>query len=332
MDERRRQDPDAPRRGPRAPDPTARNEETPTPEDTSRPVRWGREALLLLVGTVRQSLNDGVPNLAGALTYYALLSIFPALIVVVSLLAIVGQEATTRVLVDLMQQLLPEQAASAVEAPLEGVISDRAGLSALLSVGFVIAIWSASGYVGAFMWASRQMFEVEEGGSFLRNLARRIGYALGIMVLLAVLAVLLVASGPIVQFVGDALDIGDEALQLWAWLRWPLLLLAAALLFSILYTIAPDARRPGFHWLTLGGLLAVVLWLAVTLGFNFYVNQFADYSATYGALAGVIVFLFWLWLSNMAVLVGAELNSELARRRTLPSEAATSSAEEEQAA
>jgi membrane protein len=262
-----------------------------------------------------------VPTLAGALTYYALLSLFPALLVVVSLLALVGQETTTRVLIDLMAEVLPPEAAGAIESPLENLIADRTGIGALLSLGFVIAVWSASGYVGAFMWASRQMFEVEEGGSFVRNTIRRIAFALVILVLLAVLTVLLVAGGPVAGFVGEALDIGEEALRLWGWLRWPLLLLAAALLFSILYAAAPDTRRPGFHWLTVGGLLGVALWIVVTLVFNYYVTRFADYSAMYGALAGVIVFLLWLWLSNMAVLIGAELNAELARRRTLPPEA-----------
>jgi membrane protein len=265
--------------------------------------------------TAQQSIEDSIPTLAGALTYYALLSLFPALVVVVGLLALVGQEATTGALVDIMGELLPEDAAAAIEGPLEDLIADRAGLRALLSIGFVIAIWSASGYVGAFMWASRQVYDVESGGSFLRNLIRRIAFALGILVMLAVLTILLVASGPVVEVVGSALDIGDEALRVWGLLRWPLLVLAAIVLFSILYASAPDVRRPGFHWLTLGGLLGVVLWLAATAVFNFYVTSFADYSATYGALGGLIVFLLWLWISNMAILVGAEFNSELIRQQ-----------------
>ncbi len=275
---------------------------------------WHRSLLELVGGTVRHALSDSVPTLAGALTYYALLSLFPALIVVAGLLALTGREATTGLLVDVLGQLLPQEAARAIEGPVEQVVANTSGIGALLSVGLVVAVWSASGYVGAFVWAARHVYDVESGGSFLRGLARRLGFALVILVLLAVLTVVLVMSGSATAVVGDALGVGEGALRAYDLVRWPLLAAAAVILFSTLYAAAPAARRRGVPRLSAGGLLAVVVWLAGTAAFDLYVSRFADYGAVYGALGGFVVFLLWLWMSNMAVLLGAEFNAELARR------------------
>ncbi len=276
---------------------------------------WYRRLFDLLLGVARHALADNVPTLAGALTYYALLALFPALIVVVGLLTLVGREATTGVLTDVLGQLLPAEAAQALEEPVERLVADRSGAGTLLGAGFVLAVWSASGYVGAFVWAARHVYDVESGGPFLHGIARRLGFALIILVLLAVLSVVLVASGPVVDLVADALDIDEGALRAYGQLRWPLLIGGAVLLFGVLYAAAPAARAGGVRLLTVGSALAVVVWLGATAVFDLYVTRFADYGVVYGALGGVIVFLLWLWISNIALLLGAELNAELARRR-----------------
>jgi len=276
---------------------------------------WYRRVLDVLVATVRHALDDNVPTLAGALTYYALLSLFPALIVIAGILTLAGREATGGVLVDVLAQLVPAEAARALEDPVKRLVADRAGAGTLLGVGLVVALWSASAYVGAFIWAARRVHEVRSGGPFLLNLARRLGFALLILVVLAVLAIVLVASGPVLATLAEALGIGAGALRAYDLARWPLLVGVAVLLISLLYAAAPAASARGVHRLPVGSALAVAIWLVATTAFDYYVARFADYGAVYGALGGVIVFLLWLWIFNIAVLVGAELNAELARRR-----------------
>ena len=276
---------------------------------------WHRRVLEVLVATVRHALADNVPTLAGALTYYALLSLFPALIVIVGILTLAGREATGGVLVDVLEQLLPADAAQALEDPVERLVADRTGAGALLGVGLAVALWSASAYVGAFIWAARRVYDVRSGGPFLLNLARRLGFALLILVVLAVLAVVLVASGPVLATLAEALGIGAGALRAYDLARWPLLVGAAVVLISLLYAAAPAAGARGVHRLPIGSALAVAIWLLATTAFDYYVARFADYGAVYGALGGLIVFLLWLWIFNIAVLAGAELNAELARRR-----------------
>lgn len=276
---------------------------------------WHRRLLGLLAGTVRHALHDNVPTMASALTYHALLSLFPALIVVVGLLALFGRDAASGVLVDVMGELLPEEAVGALEEPVERLIADRAGVGTLLSVSFVVAVWSASSYVGAYVWAARRVHDVRAAGSFVRALLRRLGFALAILVLLAVLAVVLVSGGPVLETLADALGLGGGVLDLYHALRWPLMVAAAVLLVGILYAAAPAARAQGVGAIVLGSVLAVVVWLAATAAFDLYVSRFSRYGAVYGTLGGIVVFLLWLWIFNIAVLLGAELTAELARRR-----------------
>lgn len=276
---------------------------------------WHRRVLEVLSGTIRHALADNVPTLAGALTYYALLSLFPALIVIAGIFALAGREATGGVLVEVLGQLLPPEAAQALEEPVERLLADRAGAGTLLGVGLVVALWSASAYVGAFIWAARRVYEVRSGGPFLLDLARRVGFALLILVALAALAIVLVASGPVVATLGEALGIGAGALRAYDLLRWPLLVVAAVALISILYAAAPAVGARSVRRLPVGSALAVAIWLVATTAFDYYVARFADYGAVYGTLGGVIVFLLWLWIFNIAVLAGAELNAELARGR-----------------
>lgn len=263
---------------------------------------------------IKESLNDGVTRLAAMLTYYALMSLFPALIFVVALLALVGQEAITRTLLDLVAEIAPGEAVETVREPLENLVASRGQAGTFLSIGIIVSIWSASGFVAAFMWAANRVYEVDDR-SFLRKLPRQVILAIGLLVALALLAVVVVLTGPVAQALGDFIGLGEAAVTAYAILRWPLLFVIATLLFSVLYYFAPNVQQPKFRWITVGGLLGVVLWLVATIGFTIYVNTFGNYSATYGALAGIIVFIFWLWIFALSLLGGLEFNVELEKRR-----------------
>lgn len=273
-----------------------------------------REWVRLLGRTVSASLQDGVPNLAAGLTYYALLSLFPALIVVVALLALVGRASAASVALDLVRQLGPPGAADTLRGSVERVIQERGAASGLLSLGLLVALWSASNYVGAFMWSANQIYEVQDR-PFLRRAPRQLLLAIGILVLLAVILTAAVVTGPAAQVLGDALHLGGPVVLAYRIARWPALFVAATVLFSFLYYFAPNVRQPRFRWITPGGAVGVALWLVASVVFNLFARYIGDYGATYGTLAGVVVFLLWLWILNLALLAGAELNEQLEDER-----------------
>ncbi|OLT25769.1 ribonuclease, partial [Actinomadura sp. CNU-125] len=251
---------------------------------------------------------------AAALTYYAVLSVFPGLLVVVSLVGLAGESATDDLISD-----LGGMAPGAVKDLLIGAVrqlqgSGGAGIVAI--VGLVGAVWSASGYVGAFMRASNVVYDVPEGRPFWKMVPLRVGITLLTLVVLAASAVAVVVSGPLAREAGDMLGLGPAAVTAWRIAKWPVLLVVIALLFSLLYWAAPNVRRR-FRWVTPGSVVAVLVWLAASGLFALYVAGFSSYNKTYGSLAGVIVFLVWLWISNLAILLGAELNAELERGRAI---------------
>ena len=293
-----------------------------TAAETGRAAESGRmkprDWVRLLRSTVAASREDGVPNLAAGLTYYSLLSLFPALIVVVALLALVGRESAASVALDLVREIGPPGAVDTLRGSVERVIQERAAASSLLSLGLLAAVWSASNYVGAFMWSANQIYEVQ-GRPFLHRIPRQVALALGILVLLAVILTGAVITGPAAQVLGDVLGIGGPLVLAYRIARWPALFLTATVLFGVLYYFAPNVRQPSFRWITPGGVLGVTLWLLASALFGLFVRYVGDYGATYGTLAGIVVFLLWLWILNLALLVGAELNGQLedlrARRR-----------------
>jgi membrane protein len=263
---------------------------------------------------VKAALADGVTKLAASQTYYALMSLFPALIVVVALLALIGQESTTGALVDLVAQLGPGSAAEAIRGPIDHVIASRSTSKTLLSISLLVSIFSASAFVGSFMWTTNKVYEVE-GRPFFRKLPRQIILSMALMVTLALIAVLVVFTGPVAATIGEAAGLGEEAVLAYTILRWPLLFIMASLLFSLLYHLAPNVPQSELRWITPGGVMGVAIWLLATVGFTFYVNTVGSYEATYGTLAGIVVFLFWLWIFNLSLLLGLEVDVELGHRR-----------------
>ncbi|MCF3124510.1 YihY/virulence factor BrkB family protein [Streptomyces arenae] len=282
-------------------------------EPTELPARswWA-----VLRRTGREFLDDDLPDRAAALTYYGVLSLFPALLLLVSLLGVIGESATRAVLDDL-QKLAP----GAVRDLLGDAVRqlrDSGGTSGVMAVvGLVLAVWSASGYVAAFIRASNIVYDLPEGRPVWKLTPLRIVLTVTLMVLLAVNALIVVFTGPLAERAGDAIGAGDLALTVWSIAKWPVLLVLVILMIALLFWRAPNVRGPGFRWLSPGSALAVLLWLIASGGFAVYVANFASYNKTYGTLAGVIVFLIWLWLSNLAILLGLEFDAELARQRAI---------------
>jgi membrane protein len=272
--------------------------------------------------------DDNVTDWAAALTYYAVLSIFPAFIAMISILGLVVDPATiTRVITDIVAQLGPRSAVDTFTGPIEDISNNQSTAFLGLVVGLAVAIWTASNYVGAFMRASNAIYDREEGRPFwkLRPLQLILTLTLVLMAALVVLA--LIVSGPVAEAVGSAVGLGDTAVTAWDIAKWPVLLGVVILMLAILYWSAPNAKPAGFRWVSPGSVVAVLLWIAASAGFAVYVANFGSYDKTYGTLGGVIVFLVWMWITNIALLLGAELNAETERARELA--AGTPGAEEE---
>ncbi|WP_322788976.1 YihY/virulence factor BrkB family protein [Lentzea waywayandensis] len=260
--------------------------------------------------------DDNLTDWAGALTYYAVLSLFPGLIVLTSVLALLG-DTTTQELLKYVDQVAPGQAGELIRSSVEELRKGQSAAGLLGIIGLLTAFWTASGYLGAFMRASNAVYDVEEGRPFWKTVPLRLALTLGSVVLVSLTLGALVLTGGVADTVGNFLGLGDTVVTVWDVVKWPVILLLVSLAFAVLYWAAPNVRQPGWRWITPGSLLAIVLWALATVGFALYVANFASYNKTYGSLGGVIVFLVWLWISNIAVLLGVEFDAELARGRRI---------------
>ena len=288
-----------------------RNGAPDEPTDLGRRGWWAA-----LKRTVREFRADNLTDWAAALTYYSVLAIFPALIVLVSILGLVGESAT-QPLIDNLGSVAPGPAKEIFTNAIENLQGDQGAAGVLFIVGLVGALWSASGYVGAFMRASNAIYDMEEGRPVWKTLPVRASLTLVLLVLLAITTLAVVLTGGLAERVGDLIGLGDTTVTAWNIAKWPVLLLVVSLMFALLYWAAPNVKQPGFRWVSPGGILAVVGWLIASGAFAFYVGSFGSYNKTYGALGGVIVFLVWLWISNIMILLGAEFNAELERGRAI---------------
>jgi membrane protein len=276
----------------------------------------GRGWWAALKRTVREFKDDNLTDWAAALTYYGILAIFPAMIVLVSILGLVGESAT-QPLIDNLGSVAPGPAQEIFTNAIKNLQGDQGAAGVLFVVGLLGALWSASGYVAAFMRASNSIYDMEEGRPVWKTLPVRVSLTLVLLVLLAVTTLAVVLTGGLAEKVGDLIGLGDTAVSAWNIAKWPVLLLVVSLMFALLYWAAPNVKQPGFRWVSPGGILAVVGWLIASGAFAFYVGNFGSYNKTYGALGGVIVFLVWLWISNIMILLGAEFNAELERGRAI---------------
>lgn len=269
--------------------------------------------------TIREFSDDQCTDLAAALTYYGVLALFPAAIALTSLLGLVGQgtSAVTEVL-KIVDSLGGASMVDSVRQPLTDLASSQsAGLG--LIIGLAGALWSASGYVGAFSRATNRIYEIREGRPFWKLRPVMLLLTLVLLILAALAVLMLVLTGPVAQAVGDVIGLGSTAVLVWNIVKWPVLLAVVVLIVALLYYVTPNIKQPKFSWISVGAVVAIVTWIILSVAFGFYVANFSSYDKTYGTLAGVIAFLLWLWLTNIALLFGAELDAELERGRELAS-------------
>jgi membrane protein len=266
--------------------------------------------------TAKEFREDDLTDWAAALTYYGVLALFPALLVLVSILGLIGSSAI-QPMIDNLGAVAPGPAQEIITGALENLQRSQGTAGLLFVVGILGALWSASGYVGAFTRASNAIYEVEEGRPFWKLRPLQIGITVVMILMIAACAIAVVVSGPLAEQVGNVVGAGDAAVTVWDIAKWPVIALVVMTMFALLYWLAPNVKQPGFRWLSPGGAAAVVLWLLTSAAFAFYVANFSSYNETYGAIGGVIAFLTWLWITNLAILFGAELNAEVAREREI---------------
>lgn len=286
-------------------------------DDIDSPGDLSKQSLVDVVKRARiEFRNDHLTDLAAGLTYYAILSVVPGLILLVTLLGLLGPDTTQQVVAQ-AQAIAPGSSAETVSTLISQAQQNRttAGLGAIISLA--VALWSASGYVAALMRASNVVFDIGEGRPIWKTLPTRIGLTLFAVVILLISVVIVVLSGPVAQQVGDYVGLGDTTVLLWSILKWPVLVVLISVLLAVLFWASPNAKQQGVRWVSPGGVIAVLIWLGASALFALYVSQFSSYNKTYGSLAGVVIFLVWLWITNIAVLLGLEVNAELDHGRAI---------------
>jgi membrane protein len=284
-----------------------------SPGDLDRPSK-----MATLKRTLKGYKKDNLSDWAAALTYYGVLSIFPMLAALVALLGFIGPSAT-QPLIDNLGSVAPGPAKTIITSAIHNIQSHQGAAGIAAIIGLVLALWSASNYVAAFMRASNSIYEVPEGRPIWKTAPIRLGVTIVLVVLLVISAVMVVFTGSLAKQAGNVIGLGKDFAMIWDIAKWPVLLLIVSFMFALLYWASPNAKQPGFRWVSWGGLLGVVIWVVASALFALYIANFgeAGYAKTYGAFAGIIIFLVWLWISNLAVLLGAEFNAELDRAKAI---------------
>ncbi|WP_222710864.1 YihY/virulence factor BrkB family protein [Quadrisphaera setariae] len=293
----------------------------PAPDDPRKPDDptdlTKRSWTYVLRKTLREFTGDGCLDLAAALVYYAVLALFPGLVAIISLVGVLGQgPQTTQTLLDVVGGFAPKT----VTDQLGNVINDlqasqAAGLG--LVVGLLGALWSASGYVGAFSRAMNRIYGITEGRPFWKMRPMQLFVTVVAVVLVVAALIILVVSGPVAESIGDVIGLGSAALTVWGVAKWPVLALIVVVVVAVLYQMTPNIKRPKWTWTSVGAVVAILVWALASTLFGIYVSGFSNYNKTYGSFAAVIIFLLWLWITNLALLFGAELDAELERGREL---------------
>ena len=261
---------------------------------------------------------NGGTNLAGALTYRSVLSLFPALLVLVALLGVLGQYPQTYdAVLAVARRVVPASVVESISGPLQGVITNKGGAAALLGVGLVVTIWAASGYIGAFSWAMNIVWQAERGRPWYRQWPFNVAVTVLLLVFAGAVQIGLVLSGRLASSVGRQLSVGAGAISAWQVARWPVMAAVVINLVAALYYLTPNVRPPSLRWITPGAILSLVAWLIFSAAFSAYLANFGSYNKTYGTLGAIITFLVWLWFTNIAILVGAQIDAEIEREREL---------------
>jgi membrane protein len=266
--------------------------------------------------TLREFKADNLTDLAAALTYYGVLAIFPMIIVIVSVLGLVGHSAT-QPLINNLGTVAPGPAKTIFTNAIHNVGGHQGTAGVLFIVGLLVSLWSASGYIAAFMRASNVVWDVEEGRPIWKTIPIRFGVTVVTVLLLTASALAVVLTGALAHRVAHVIGLGSSAVTVFDIAKWPIMLVIVSLILSVLYYMGPNVRQPGFRWVSPGSIVAVGIWILASAAFAFYVASFSSYNKTYGALGGIVVFLIWLWITNVVILFGAELNAELERGRLI---------------
>jgi membrane protein len=296
-------------------------ESAPPPDDPREPESPSdltrRSWFYVLRKTRREFGDDQCTDLAAALTYYSVLALFPAAIALVSLLGVVGQaQNSVNTVLDVLRPLVSANTLGTVKPALDQIAhSPGAGLALVL--GVLGALWSASGYVSAFGRAMNRIYDIDEGRPFWKLRPVMLLVTLVAILLVALVLVMLIVSGPLATSIGNQIGLGSQALTVWNILKWPVIVVIVMMVVAMLYYATPNVKQPKFRWLSIGAAVAILIWVVASVVFAFYVATFGSYNKTYGSLAGVVVGLLWLWITNVALLLGAEIDSELERGRQL---------------
>jgi membrane protein len=264
--------------------------------------------------TLTEFSEDNLTDWAAALTYYGVLAMFPALIALVS---IVGLLTDPRELTDALTEVVPADAADTLNPVIQQIAGNSGTAGFALIVGLAAAVWSASGYVGAFTRAANIVYETPEGRKIWKLKPLQLLVTLVGILFAALILAMLVLSGPVVDAVGQSIGLGDTVLSIWDWAKWPVILVLLALMIAVLYYSTPNVKLRGFTWVSAGAGVAILVAIVASALFAFYVGNFGSYNKTYGALAGVVIFLIWFWLINVALLFGIELDAEIERTKEL---------------
>jgi membrane protein len=264
--------------------------------------------------TLTEFQEDNLSDWAAALTYYGLLSLFPALIAMVSLIGLFGDpKTTTSTLTDIITEIGPQSAAETFEGPIKSITENQGAAGFAFVFGLAAALWSASGYVGAFTRASNIIYETPEGRPFWKLRPLQIAVTLAMIILMALLAIGLVLTGPIVEAVADPIGLSGTAVDVWNIAKWPVMAAIFIVMVNLLYYSTPNVKLRGFKWVTPGAILSIVVWAIASALFAFYVANFGSYDKTYGTLGGLVVLLLWFWITNLAILFGHQMNAERER-------------------
>jgi membrane protein len=264
--------------------------------------------------TAQEFQEDNLTDWAASLTYYGLLALFPALIVLVSIVGLIGDpRSTTDTLTEIVNKLGPDTASDTFAGPIRQLTESRSTAGFALILGTLLALWSASGYLGAFIRASNVVYETQEGRPFWKLRPLQLILTLAMVLLVALIALSVVLTGPVVSAVAEPIGVSDTAVSIWNVAKWFAVAVLFVLMLDVLYYASPNVRQRGFRWITPGALVALTVWLVSSGGFALYVSQFGSYNKTYGSLAGVVVVLIWMWITNLAILFGHELNAERER-------------------
>lgn len=264
----------------------------------------------------KQFKHDNVTDFAAALTYFGILAIFPFILALVSVLGLLGKSQTDQVVKNI-SAIAPGAITNVLNSIIGQVQGKASAAGIALIVSLALALWSASGYVAAFMRASNAIYNVEEGRPIWKTAPVRLLVTLALVLMLVISAVMVIATGPVASQLGKAFGIGNTAVLVWEIAKWPVLLIIVSLMFTLLYKACPNVKQPGLRWVSLGGVVAVLVWIIASALFAVYVSFSGSYNKTYGTFATVIVFLVWLWITNISLLLGAEINAETQHQRAL---------------